>query len=278
VNATIITYLQTTLNANGFGAGPVDGIAGPRTLAAIDRAGWVPAHWSAQRKLVGSIQVLASQADIDAGPIDGYWGPQTDYAWQVLQGDDAPRPAEPAISPAWPATDEQSLVDEYGEPGTNQVRASAPYPLRIAWDTGQFIRSFQCHEAIKAPAERAMSEVLRAYGADLINDLGLDLFGGCFNHRVVRGGDRLSTHSWGIAIDWDPENNPLRANHTTARFAGDEYADWLDIWAAYGFMNLGRAKDYDWMHHRFAGPVPVIDWRARADTFASSMPINEQTR
>ena len=111
-----------------------------------------------------------------------------------------------------------------------------------------------------------MNEVLQAYGADLINDLGLDLFGGCFNHRKVRGGKRLSTHSWGIAIDWDPANNRLRWDHTRARFAGDAYADWLDIWAAYGFANLGRVRDYDWMHHRFVGVNSIEDGRQMGTT------------
>ena len=54
-----------------------------------------------------------------------------------------------------------------------------------------------------------------------IKALGLDLFGGCYNPRLMRGGSSLSTHSWATAINWDPEASQLK-------------------W--------GRERNYDWMH------------------------------
>ncbi len=58
----------------------------------------------------------------------------------------------------------------------------------------------------------------------------------------------MSTHSWGIAIDWDADRNPLRATSKTALLATPPYAKFLDLWEEEGFVSLGRARNYDWMH------------------------------
>lgn len=43
-----------------------------------------------------------------------------------------------------------------------------------------------------------------------IDRLGASIYGGCFNYRLMRGSNsKLSTHSWGCAIDIDPANNGL---------------------------------------------------------------------
>jgi hypothetical protein len=55
-------------------------------------------------------------------------------------------------------------------------------------------------------------------------------------------------HAFACAIDWDPERNPLRADHRWAQFAKPEYQPFLDAWEAEGWTSLGRAKDFDWMH------------------------------
>ena len=43
-----------------------------------------------------------------------------------------------------------------------------------------------------------------------IHRLRLDVWGGCLNVRKMRGGTRNSMHSWGIALDYDPQNNQLK--------------------------------------------------------------------
>jgi len=48
--------------------------------------------------------------------------------------------------------------------------------------------------------------------------------------------------------------------------AAIDRAGWVDIWAAYGFSNLGRVRDYDWMHHRFIGANSVDDGRQKGTT------------
>lgn len=245
-----VWYLQDRLTRAGYMPGAVDGVLGPQTLAAIDRAGVVPAYWPAERKAVGAFQAYLSAAGMDVGPIDGRYGPQTDAAWMALRGK---IPTDTRPDGGWPVVDSGALARIYGKPGSHQVRVASPYPLRIAWQTDKTIRSFQCHEAVRDAASAAMADVLEYYGADQIRDMGLDLFGGCYSHRNVRGGHRLSAHSWGIAIDWDPAHNRLRWGRKRAAFARPSCRPWLHIWEHHGFLNLGNAKNYDWMHHRFAG-------------------------
>jgi hypothetical protein len=43
----------------------------------------------------------------------------------------------------------------------------------------------------------------------IIHDWGMDLFGGAYNYRLMRGSSKLSTHAWGCAVDFDPARNGL---------------------------------------------------------------------
>jgi hypothetical protein len=85
-----------------------------------------------------------------------------------------------------------------------------------------------------------------------ISKLNLDLFGGCVNVRRMRGGSAWSIHSWGAAIDVDPDNNQLKWGKDKAEFAKKEYNAFWDIVEDEGWVSLGRVKNYDWMHYQAA--------------------------
>jgi len=127
-----------------------------------------------------------------------------------------------------------------------------PFPMRIAWQRTQIINSFQCHKLIAERLLAVYKDVLAHYGLAEIQRLGIDLYGGCFNYRLMRGGSNLSKHSWAVAVDHDPDRNLLHETAKTARFARPEYKAFIDIWYKHGFFSLGREKNYDFMHFETA--------------------------
>lgn len=142
-------------------------------------------------------------------------------------------------------------TNKYGIPSKNPnylTTLKLPYPMRLAWDKNISVNKIQCHKKVSDNLELIFKELLNYYGYDKIKELGIDLFGGCFNFRAMRGGTQPSKHSWGIAIDLDPERNTLKETSKTARFARKEYIPMIDIFEKYGFISLGREKNYDWMH------------------------------
>lgn len=250
--------VQRALAAAGFYHDIIDGDFGKNSMDAA-RA-WVAqrrpdrptATWPDTRIRLAVEQIIMLDAGFYVSSIDGIPGPATQVAlekWQDhLTFTRPPLPdAEIAhLPPQWPR---QADVERfYGKPGEHQVRVQSPYPLYLDWALSERLNSFLCHEKIHDAVARVLGRVLDAYGPDAIHDLGLDQFGGCLNVRRMRNGSAWSMHAWGIAIDWDADRNTLRETSRTARMARPEYAKFLDLWEEEGFISLGRARDFDWMH------------------------------
>ena len=254
----VIKFIQAQLNARGLDAGPIDGIMGPRTRSALDNVDGIPSDWSGKRKSVAFVQLVATEKKIETGKMDGYWGPQTEYAFGVLErvillGEEPEiwRPEElPDNNPNdWPQQSiEDSFTAFYGNVGEHQTMIELPYPHRLSWDKRRIIHRFQCHKKVHDSLFRVLSRVLEAYRIEDIRHLRLDLWGGCFSVRKMRGGTRYSTHSWGISIDYDPEQNKLKWGRDRAAFARPEYDTWWRLWEEEGWISLGRHRNFDWMH------------------------------
>lgn len=145
----------------------------------------------------------------------------------------------------------KQIIAKYGAPdesGAKLTTITLPFPLRIAWDTKTVVKKMRVHPLVAGSVVNIFSDILSHYGYEKIKVLGIDLFGGCFNFRKMRGGSEWSRHSWAIAIDLDPARNQLKETSKTARFARPEYKAMIDIFYKHGWCSLGREKDYDWMH------------------------------
>jgi hypothetical protein len=143
------------------------------------------------------------------------------------------------------------LIKDFGKPNEEGIYLTTidlPYPMRLAWDKKTTVKKMRCHQLVATNFTEVFKDLLAHYGLPKIQELGIDLFGGCFNFRAMRGGSDYSRHSWGVAIDLDPERNLLKETSKTARFARPEYKPMIDIFYKHGFVSLGKEKNYDWMH------------------------------
>lgn len=249
--------------------GLVDGIVGPKTRAAMHAAlraavlrgapGSVE-RLEGERRVVASLQHSLNATGFDAGPVDGFIGPRTRGALaelmhlleegKRLELDRADRSTGPG---RWPLQrDVEKVFGPAGGPRCTAGRVVLPFPFVIAWDVEKTVLSFSCHEDVAQPLESIFRDASAAYGEQEFRRLRLDRFGGCYNYRKMRGGSRLSMHSWGIAVDIDPERNQLSWGSDRAAFAHRDYKVWWECVEAYGAVSLGKIRDFDWMHFQFA--------------------------
>ena len=145
----------------------------------------------------------------------------------------------------------KQAVNVYGKPnqqGTYLTTIKLPYPMRLAWDKKTSVTTMRCHKLVADEFTRVFNEILQVYGLKKIQELGIDLFGGCFNFRAMRGGSDYSRHSWGIAIDLDPERNQLKTPYLKSNFSKQEYKKLHEIFEKHGFIKIKKQKGYDAMH------------------------------
>lgn len=151
---------------------------------------------------------------------------------------------------------QEQLLKKYGTPNKGGAgyltTINLPYPMFLNWATDTYVNKISCHKLIADKLLAVFTDILKTYGIDKIKELQIDDFGGCFNYRLMRGGTQLSVHSWGCAIDLDPDRNLLKETSKTARFARPEYKPMIDIFYKHGFESLGREKNYDYMHFQIA--------------------------
>lgn len=152
----------------------------------------------------------------------------------------------------WPRQTYEDMCIFYGPVGENQTSLILPYTLKLAWDHNTEIRKLTCHKKVAESLYNIFERALKAYGKAEIKKLRLDIFGGCLNVRKMRGGSSWSIHSWGAAVDLDPDNNQLRWGQDKATFARKEYNEFWKIVENQGWTSLGRTKNYDWMHFQAA--------------------------
>lgn len=204
--------------------------------------------------------VMKKVGGLTVGRVDGLRGTKTNRAWKhwvqgtwrnVLMAEQEidQKPVEDP-SQRWPKQSEMHKF--YGEAGTGLVTITMPYPLRFSWDLNAKQTTVRCHKHVADSLLRVHNSIYEAYGYQRLQTLRIDIFGGCFNLRPMRGSRALSTHAYGAAWDTDPVKNALHANGTQANLNKPVYADYWKAWEDEGWLSLGRARDFDWMHTQAA--------------------------
>jgi hypothetical protein len=232
---TFEQWVQSRLTAHGYPVGLIDGKIGPVTIKAIEafqKAHGLPVNGKADDATVAALRGSASvvpddvKADI----------PSRDYVLEVVD----------MKKPVWPRQSECARF--YGKVGTNQTQIDIPFDMYLAWNKTTRIRKITVHQKVAASATSVFQTIAGLYSSVERSSLGLNLFGGSLNVRKMRGGTNYSMHSWGIAIDFDPERNGLSVHKPYARLSHDDAVPFWKAWEAEGWLSLGRARNFDWMH------------------------------
>lgn len=164
--------------------------------------------------------------------------PNPKPSWPNQSGCDAyygnPRGRNGRPSPAWEAA--------------NLTTIKPPYRMTYA---GKPISSIRIHKKCAASLERILNAIWMASGKkqSVVNAWGANIYGGAYNYRLMRGGNSLSMHSWGCAIDLDPARNGY--GDSTPHFAAvpevlkafaDEGWEWGGPWSKADGMHFQAAR------------------------------------
>ena len=179
---------------------------------------------------VSEIKVL--QRHIGAEP-DGFWGPKSIAACQRHL-----RSLMPSPNP-WPASDEKSIRARFGPPGEDRLVNLPVIGLGVEY-LGKPVRTIRCHELVRDSLLDVISDI-----ANGPHEHVLKRYAGCFNHRPMRNGSSLSTHSWGIAIDLWPARNG-NAVHWPTR--AEMPIGVMESFARQGWLAAGAFWSRDAMH------------------------------
>jgi hypothetical protein len=116
-----------------------------------------------------------------------------------------------------------------------------PFPIRQAGNETLMVERIRCHALLQ---ERFMVVFNDILSSDLAGSI--QACGGCYSFRFKRRRKELSTHSWGIAIDINPETNMPGT-------AGDMDPSLVAIFKKHCFVWGGdwRGRKRDPMHFQY---------------------------
>lgn len=130
----------------------------------------------------------------------------------------------------------------------NLVMVTLPFSMRLSWRPTTYIQKVQCHKLIADALVDALGGIMDARGLGYLHATGLDMWGGCFNFRSARGLSKLSTHSWGIAVDINPHLAPLGEIPAMPAFITDAFEqrgfEWGGHWVRPDGMHFQACGGY----------------------------------
>ena len=108
---------------------------------------------------------------------------------------------------------------------------------------------FECNRAVVPYIRGAVAEMQRTGAIAGIDPVDFQLAGGCFNSRMMRGGDKglaLSRHAWGAAIDFNPSTNPYGGRGELDPAIGEIMRGWGFAWGA--GWTVPDGMHFEWTH------------------------------
>lgn len=167
----------------------------------------------------------------------------------------------------WPL---QSQCDDfYGNPRGVGDRPSRTWEARnlvrifpsfqMTYDGRPYAGGITIHKKCAESLGRVLEEIWQSAGKqqEVVDEWGVSAYGGAYNYRLKRGGNTLSQHSWGCAIDLDPDRNGF--GDPTPNFA--KCPEVLSAFAREGWVWGGTWGKPDGMHWQAAlvkGPMASI--------------------
>ena len=250
MNKDDLKECQMVLAKARFYHGNIDGDIGPKSRAAAELglSGINVNLRPNASPFIAGVQGVLMRAGYRVN-VDGFYGPQTEAVIEqylgkaVWRDDDQDEGEAKGDFPRY-----GGIRDFYGDVGSNLTKIAAPYDMVLAWDTDAKVKNITVHERCADNFEGMLNDFANDLGHDKIQDFGLNLFGGSFNIRKMRGGSKYSTHSWAVAMDFDPTRNGLRTKRPKARLSQDDAKPVWEIVERNGLTGLGPARNYDWMH------------------------------
>lgn len=173
------------------------------------------------------------QSKIGTTP-DGIWGPKSKVACINYLRDFMPK-----VNP-WPEQDTLSMTRFFGKAGDELNLTSMDVDgLGVKYD-GKLVKTIRCNVKVAESLSRILEAIANSHSAYVLGE-----YGGCFNFRKMRGGNSLSVHSWGAAIDLDPDSN---GNNQAWPTSSTMPLEVMEIFAREGWIPAGAFWGRDAMH------------------------------
>ena len=114
----------------------------------------------------------------------------------------------------------------------NLTRVVPPWQMVLAWDASKPVKSILIHKKCAPSLATVLQSIWEYCGRDQfkIEVARAHLYGGAYNFRLMRGSSRLSMHSYGCAIDLDPEHNAFGSAPTMAPQIVKAFEDQGWVW------------------------------------------------
>lgn len=136
--------------------------------------------------------------------------------------------------------------------GANLTTVTLPWAAHASWDPALKISRLRVHKKCADSLQRVLSAIWAKAGRSQaeIDRVGMSSIGGAYVWRLMRGGNALSMHSYGCAVDFDPARNGM--GDTSPNFGRPENRYVIEAFAAEGWAWGGVWRNPDGMHFQAA--------------------------